>query len=125
MHRLFIDRPKCQAKSCTNLADFAHRNEAFCEQHKHSLSIQKLKDSSFFVDLAAPNADKTVETYISPSHYRQGKIEPWDFIVSQNLNFLAGNVVKYISRYKHKNGVEDLKKAKTYLEKLISIEKAK
>ncbi|CAB4213330.1 SaV-like [uncultured Caudovirales phage] len=59
---------------------------------------------------------------LNPDHYRKGAIEPWDFIVDQGLNYLAGNVVKYISRYKHKNGVEDLKKAKTYLEKLISIE---
>jgi len=58
----------------------------------------------------------------SPAHYTKGGIEPWDFIASQNLNFLAGNVVKYISRYRYKNGVEDLKKAKTYLEKLITIE---
>lgn len=63
------------------------------------------------------------EQGLNPEHYRKGKIEPWDFIVDQGLNYLAGNVVKYISRYKHKNGVEDLKKAKTYLEKLIIIEK--
>jgi hypothetical protein len=34
----------------------------------------------------------------NPEHYRQGDIEPWDFIVSQKLGFLEGNVIKYITR---------------------------
>lgn len=59
---------------------------------------------------------------ISPSHYKQGSIEPIDFIIANNMNFLEGNIIKYVSRYKFKNGVEDLKKAKFYLEKLIKVE---
>lgn len=55
----------------------------------------------------------------SPKHYRQGAIEPWDFISSQKMDFIEGNIIKYVTRYKHKNGVEDLQKAKAYLEKLI------
>ena len=45
-----------------------------------------------------------------PSHYNQGKIEVCDFIIDQKMGFLEGNIVKYISRYKRKNGIEDLKK---------------
>lgn len=55
-----------------------------------------------------------------PKHYTQGKIEVIDFIQDQQMNFLEGNVVKYVSRYKFKNGIEDLKKAAFYLNKLIS-----
>ena len=58
-------------------------------------------------------------TKLSPLHYRTGAIEPWDFITSHNMSFLEGNVVKYLTRYKHKDGVLDLKKARTYLDKLI------
>jgi hypothetical protein len=57
----------------------------------------------------------------SPQHYNQGKIEVIDFILDQKMGFLDGNVIKYVARYKHKNGIEDLKKAKWYLDKLISI----
>ena len=56
---------------------------------------------------------------INPKHYKQGKIEVIDFILDQQMNYLEGNIVKYISRYKHKNGIEDLKKALWYLNKLI------
>jgi hypothetical protein len=56
---------------------------------------------------------------IRPSHYQNGSIEPIDFIISNNLGFCEGNVIKYVSRWKYKNGIEDLKKAMTYLEFLI------
>ena len=57
-----------------------------------------------------------------PMHYTQGKYETIDVIedtVEDFNSFLQGNIIKYISRYKHKNGVEDLKKARFYLNKLI------
>ena len=56
---------------------------------------------------------------INPSHYRQGNIEVIDFILDQDMDYLEGNVVKYVSRYKYKNGLEDLHKALWYLERLI------
>ena len=46
-----------------------------------------------------------------PVHYIMNKIEPIDFIIANKLNFCEGNVIKYISRWRLKNGVEDLKKA--------------
>lgn len=54
-------------------------------------------------------------------HYQQLSIQPWDYIVSNNLGFLEGNVVKYVTRWKTKNGLEDLKKARHYLDKLIEL----
>lgn len=54
-----------------------------------------------------------------PEHYTKGKIEPIDYIKSNDLNFLEGNIIKYVTRYKFKNGLEDLQKANFYLTKLI------
>jgi len=84
-----------------------------------------------FCGLKANSADpvseglhvKTVvdsDTIGRPDHYVQG-IECWDYIISQGLNYLEGNVVKYITRYRRKNGLEDLRKAQAYLEKLIAV----
>ena len=60
-----------------------------------------------------------------PSHYTTGNIEVIDFI-EDNLGdgfeyYLVGNILKYMCRYRHKNGVEDLKKARWYLDKLIQV----
>jgi len=55
-----------------------------------------------------------------PSHYNQGKIEVIDAIEDWDLNFCEGNVIKYVARHRHKSEpIEDLKKAKWYLERLI------
>jgi hypothetical protein len=59
-----------------------------------------------------------------PAHYQRGKTQVWDFIAEQNLDFLLGNVIKYICRAGHKEReceIDDLLKAKKYLEKKLSI----
>lgn len=54
-----------------------------------------------------------------PEHYTQYAIEPLAFIMANDLPFWVGNVIKYVLRADKKNGVEDLKKAKDYIEKRI------
>tara|TARA_X000001388_G_scaffold9560_1_gene5853 strand:+ start:5233 stop:5610 length:378 start_codon:yes stop_codon:yes gene_type:complete len=61
-----------------------------------------------------------------PEHYCAGfQIEPLDYILKNGLDFLEGNIIKYISRYDMKGGVKDLNKAKFYLDKLIERETRK
>ena len=55
---------------------------------------------------------------INPTYYRKG-IETTDYIVSHSMNYLEGNIIKYVTRYKDKGGLEDLKKAEWYLARLI------
>lgn len=59
------------------------------------------------------------ELQIGGEHYKALNPQPWDVISAWNLGFLDGNVVKYVARFRSKGGVEDLKKAKHYLDKLI------
>ena len=56
---------------------------------------------------------------VGGDHYKNKAIQPIDYIIANELGFCEGNVVKYITRYKDKNGLEDLKKAKQYIEFLI------
>ena len=58
------------------------------------------------------------EDKINPSYYKKG-IETTDYIQSHELGFLEGNIIKYVTRHKHKNGLEDLLKAEWYLNRLI------
>ena len=55
-----------------------------------------------------------------PPHYTQHKIEPIDFIIANKLDFCTGNVIKYLLRYTKKNGVQDLLKAKQYIDFIIN-----
>jgi len=59
---------------------------------------------------------------VGGTHYKTQDIQPWDAIRSWNLCFFAGNAVKYIARHKSKGGVEDLRKARHYLDKLIELQ---
>jgi hypothetical protein len=67
------------------------------------------------------NSSKTVTKY-DPSHYKRGTIQVWDFIVDQQLDYLAGNCVKYICRAGHKDQeseLDDWLKVKAYVERKI------
>ena len=61
----------------------------------------------------------TLMNIISPDYYKKGKIEVTDFILDQSMSFLEGNIVKYLVRHKEKSGIDDLRKARWYLDKLI------
>jgi|13_taG_2_1085334.scaffolds.fasta_scaffold04207_10 hypothetical protein len=62
---------------------------------------------------------RNVEEINHPEHYNIG-IETTDYIKSWDMNFVEGNIIKYVTRYRYKNGIKDLLKAKWYLEDLIS-----
>jgi hypothetical protein len=47
-------------------------------------------------------------------------IQPIDYILANDIGFIEGNIIKYVTRYKRKNGMQDLLKAKHYLDILIN-----
>jgi hypothetical protein len=65
------------------------------------------------------------DTQVGGDHYKRKAVQPWDFIAANNLGYFEGNIVKYISRWRDKNGMDDLLKARHYLDKLIEIENGK
>ena len=62
------------------------------------------------------------EKQIGGDHYRLKPMQPWDFVAANNIGFFEGNAIKYLARWKEKGGVDDLRKAVHYIEKLIEIE---
>lgn len=60
-------------------------------------------------------------------HYQQrnGGTQPWDVVIAWELGFLDGNALKYIARWRKKGGIEDLKKARHYIDKQIEQEEGK
>ena len=65
---------------------------------------------------------KANDDQIGGNHYKDKIIQPWDFIAANELGYFEGNIVKYVSRWRDKGGMVDLKKAKHYLDKLIELE---
>jgi len=60
---------------------------------------------------------------IGGEHYKSKGIQPIEYIMTNELDFCEGNVIKYVSRWRQKNGLDDLLKAKHYLEFLIERER--
>jgi hypothetical protein len=86
--------------------------------------MNPVEPTDFSVEAMTPIATAN-EIQHGGDHYKSKAIQPWDYIVSNELGFLEGNAVKYLSRWREKNGIEDLQKAKHYIDKLIEVEIAK
>mgnify|MGYP001068898275 CR=1 FL=1 len=61
---------------------------------------------------------------VGGTHYSDLTIEPIQFIEANGLGYCEGNIIKYISRWKNKNGVEDIRKAAWYVNRLLQVELA-
>jgi len=61
-------------------------------------------------------------TQVNGTHYKDLAIQPVEYIIKNNLGYLEGNVIKYISRHRKKGGINDLRKARHYIDMLIEVE---
>lgn len=62
------------------------------------------------------------DNVVLPGHYTQWELEPITFIMTNNIPWCEANVIKYVMRWKAKNGLEDLQKARRYIDMLIEKE---
>ena len=70
-------------------------------------------------------AQSALDKQVSGDHYKDKGIQPIIYIHANNLGYCEGNVVKYVTRHKEKNGAADIKKAIHYLELLLELEYTK
>lgn len=61
----------------------------------------------------------STEYQVGGDHYTAQEIQPIDYILANELDFCEGNVIKYVTRWRYKNGVQDLRKARHYIDFLI------
>lgn len=63
-----------------------------------------------------------LDIQVGGSHYKDMAIQPIEYIQANGLGFFEGNAIKYLTRWKSKGGIQDLEKAKHYIEMLIEFE---
>ena len=63
-----------------------------------------------------------LQSQVGGTHYKDLKIQPIEFIHANNIPFCEANAIKYLCRWRNKNGIEDLKKARHYIDLLIELE---
>ena len=81
-----------------------------------------LEDYFRKLDRSCGGEIKAKDKQVAGTHYQKSAMQPWDIISEWELDFWEGNVLKYLLRWKYKDGVQDLKKALHYLEYLIERE---
>ena len=64
----------------------------------------------------------SLKKQVDGDHYKDMPIQPVQYIHSNGIGYFEGNVIKYVSRWRAKNGIADLEKAKHYIELLIELE---
>ena len=96
------------------------RHEQFMKAKQAELNTRWIEDPA---EQAGKEAYGGVDLVNSPPHYNQAGIECVDAIAAATDDgfqyYLQGNIIKYLWRYRYKNGIEDLEKAQWYLNKLI------
>lgn len=108
-----IDMEKCHNKDCN------HHTGAIDNSCMLHFDITICQDR---ITSNSDSSDKPSDIQIGGDHYSKMKIQPFEFITKNELSFAQGNVIKYICRYKHKNGKQDLEKVKHYVDLLIEQE---
>ena len=76
----------------------------------------------FYVCPTCRSHDAEKKDNINPDHYGNSGIDVIDFCQANNLDFMQGNVIKYITRYRKKNGLEDVRKAVEYINRILANE---
>lgn len=64
------------------------------------------------------------EIQVAGTHYKDKAIQPWDYITANGMDYFEGNALKYLSRWKEKDGVKDLKKCLHYVQKVLELAEA-
>lgn len=82
----------------------------------------KLTDDALDNDRKLKTPQAPLDVQVGGDHYKRLAIQPVEFAMANNLNYCQANAIKYICRYKLKNGLEDLEKAKHYIDLLIQME---
>lgn len=91
--------------------------EEVVEKTTHEIYNETMKEIQHEV-----SGESAFNKQVDGKHYKKLKIQPMEYALANNLNYGQSNAIKYITRYKDKNGIEDLKKAIHCIELLIEFE---
>jgi hypothetical protein len=78
--------------------------------------------SNFALWEPLPGADSALTIQVGGGHYKKLRIQPVEYIFLNNIGYMEGSAIKYLTRWRDKNGIEDLKKAKHFIDLLIEME---
>ena len=67
-------------------------------------------------------SDSALATQVAGNHYKKFSIQPIEYIHANGIPFIEGSIIKYVTRWRDKNGIQDLEKARHFIDLLIELE---
>ena len=102
--------------------------KAGCPKCKEEEMSDPLETSTLYGPVARPTLTQmeqiqsALSKQVAGSHYKDQAIQPVEYIHANKIGYFEGNVIKYVTRWRNKNCIADLEKAKHYIELLIELE---
>ena len=88
-----------------------------------SIYVREINDFfDKFIESVEPQKNNPLQSQVGGTHYKDLKIQPIEFIHANNIPFCEANAIKYLCRWRQKNGRQDLEKARHYIDLLIKLE---
>ena len=111
--------PFLKVLDCTNCVENVHIAKDYIDKHNKTVNtINSISEQTITLD----DLKDIKENNIVPTYYHKGNYDVIQFCNDNDIDFTTGNIIKYITRYKYKNGIEDLKKAKEYIRRSNGME---
>ena len=95
------------------------------ETPERGVSYEDKTKHALFPEKAMPSEVSALSVQEGGDHYKTMKIQPVEYIHANNIPFIEGCVIKYCSRWRDKGGLEDIRKARHFLDLLIEMEEKK
>jgi hypothetical protein len=132
----FINNPEADvnklAKKYKTAPSYVYKMRARALRHINNTEVDSEREAAMDALVATSQAlggwqvtanTGALDVQVGGDHYKKHKIQPIEYIHANNLPFIEGNIVKYITRWREKNGIKDLEKVKHYVDLLIQLEK--
>lgn len=113
---------RCRGCGCHHQIGVAGALEGYCSPGCAARDKQSALEVE--ANMTAESRGAANATQVGGGHYQKQKIQHWDYVAANGLDYFQGQVTKYVSRWKDKNGLEDLRKAEHFLKKYIELVEA-
>ena len=102
-----------------SVSDFSRTNSINHISSEYADDYDKMTQSE--LGLTSPDCPSAVQ--VGGSHYKKCGIQPWDYVINHRFDFWQGNILKYLTRWRDKGGLQDLEKCRHYIDKYIELVK--
>jgi hypothetical protein len=121
----FQAHPKASAAAVAKKYDISSSYAYKLQERARATTLTTFLAESAAAEPEPERVATALDVQVGGEHYKKFSIQPVEFIHANGIPFIEGNIIKYIVRWREKNGVKDLEKVKHYVDLLIQLEHRK